>query len=262
MVCENCKNEFNGNFCPKCGKKAESEWFSNLKRSMYDSSENIISVLGNNTAQTFISTGVLGKGFAFLTDKRVYFKGKCLIRKGKGFYSKLEEKSVDVKDITGTGFVHNQAIWAKVLRIIALVFAIFASVFPPLMLITGTVPIIELPSIILAAGFYWGLYILCDFLYKRYNYSVFEISYAGGGIAFDMHWINEAESHEFQKELNLVKDKLKSADAITPIYQHETKVNTKTDSVPEKLKQYKELFDSGVITQEEFEAKKKELLGL
>ena len=33
-------------------------------------------------------------------------------------------------------------------------------------------------------------------------------------------------------------------------------------NIPELLKQYKELLDSGVISQEEFEAKKKQLLGL
>jgi len=135
MICKNCKTDFNGTFCPKCGQKVENKLFDNLKRFMYDDSENIISVLGNNTAQTFISTGVLGNGFAILSDKRVYFKGKCLIRKGKGFYSKIEEKSVDVKDITGTGFVHNKATWAKVLRIIALVFSIYASVFMTFLLI-------------------------------------------------------------------------------------------------------------------------------
>ncbi|MBE6797431.1 MAG: hypothetical protein E7531_03740 [Ruminococcaceae bacterium] len=54
----------------------------------------------------------------------------------------------------------------------------------------------------------------------------------------------------------------KSTDATTAIYQHETNVETKTDSIPEQLKQYKELLDSGVLTEEEFELKKKELLGL
>jgi len=40
-----------------------------------------------------------------------------------------------------------------------------------------------------------------------------------------------------------------------------TIVSEKSDSVDE-IKKYKELLDSGIITQEEFDAKKKELLGL
>ena len=33
-------------------------------------------------------------------------------------------------------------------------------------------------------------------------------------------------------------------------------------STPDELKKYKDLLDSGIITQEEFDAKKKQLLGL
>ena len=42
--------------------------------------------------------------------------------------------------------------------------------------------------------------------------------------------------------------------------QHAAPVATASDIKVKKLKQYKELLDSGVITQEEFEQKKKELL--
>ena len=41
-----------------------------------------------------------------------------------------------------------------------------------------------------------------------------------------------------------------------------TETNYKNDSVTDELKKYKELLDAGVITQEEFDAKKKQLLGL
>lgn len=43
--------------------------------------------------------------------------------------------------------------------------------------------------------------------------------------------------------------------------QASTKPNNEAN-IPEELKKYKELLDSGVITQEEFDAKKKQLLGL
>lgn len=38
--------------------------------------------------------------------------------------------------------------------------------------------------------------------------------------------------------------------------------NTPAISAADELKKFKELLDSGVITQEEFDAKKKQLLGL
>ncbi len=220
--------------------------------------------MGNNTAQTFISTGVFGNGFAVLSDKRVYFKGKCLIRKGKGFYRKIEEKSVDVKDITGTGFVHNKATWAKILFIVFLALAGwmgFMSLMGAFFGVINTAESVKAENFEMAAGiipsvfFFIAIAFIFRFLYNRYNYSAFEISYAGGGIAFDMHWINETESHEFQKQLNLLKDKIKTEPPETPPHNN-------LPNIPEQLKQYKELFDNGIITQEEFNEKKKQLLKL
>lgn len=44
--------------------------------------------------------------------------------------------------------------------------------------------------------------------------------------------------------------------------QEKETVNKETFGTAEQLKEFKELLDSGVITQEEFDAKKKQLLGL
>ena len=46
-----------------------------------------------------------------------------------------------------------------------------------------------------------------------------------------------------------------------PVFPSETTVQEKNDSIT-ALKEYKSLLDMGVITQEEFDAKKKQLLGL
>lgn len=147
---------------------------------------------------------------------------------------------------------------------IFLVLAIWSSVLLPLfliILITGSKPITELPPMIFVIGVYWGIYFLFGFLYDRYNYSVFEITYAGGGIAFGLHWIDEAESRAFQKELNMLKDRIKVTSNVSTS-EVKDNIELKTDSIPEQLKQYKDLLDSGIITAEEFEAKKKQLLGL
>lgn len=82
----------------------------NLNDILFNQDEKIVSVLGNNLAQKFISTGKIGDGFAVLSDKRLYFKGKCFYKKNKGFYKKSEEKAVDLKDVTGTGFEHYKPI--------------------------------------------------------------------------------------------------------------------------------------------------------
>lgn len=255
MVCKKCKTEFEGQYCPKCGTRENEKINSDLfKAFLYDNSENVIAILGNNIAQTFISTGILGNGFAILSNKRVYFKGKCLIRQGKGFYSKIEEKSVDISDITGTGFVHNKATWAKVLHIIFLVMCGLILFETPVLVISfGIGPLIGCLGNLLIWG---GLSFLFKFLYNRYNYSAFEITYAGGGIAFDMHWITSEESKEFQRSINLFKDKLKTQKS-----ENKDEGSNKAD-VPEQLLKYKALLDQNVITEEEFDAMKKHLLNL
>ena len=266
MFCGKCGTKFDGEFCPNCGMGANSMKFEKFKSMLYDSSEKVVAVLGNNIAQTFISTGVIGNGFAVLSDKRVYFKGKCLIRKGKGFYSKLEEKSVDIDDVTGTGFVHNKATWAMVLATFFLCFAIITAISTLANSIMTAVAEdvdvskIDPESIMAPFVVLLGMYFVFKFLYKRYNYSAFEISYAGGGIGFDMHWINEAESRVFQRELNLLKDERKKS--VNPTPPTPTPPPAPVDDIPEQLRKYKELLDNGIITQEEYEAKKKQLLGL
>ena len=55
--------------------------------------------------------------------------------------------------------------------------------------------------------------------------------------------------------------KCNSSDIIT-LSDNEYQQEKNKNSSVEELKQYKELLDNGVITQEEFEAKKKQLLGI
>lgn len=118
MKCNNCGNEFEGNFCDKCGVKfqeSQTEFEQKIKECFMEQEENLVGVLGANTLKTFLSTGVLGNGFAILSDKRMYFKGRCYVRAGKGFFKKMEERVVDLNDITGTGFVHNKNVVTNIL---------------------------------------------------------------------------------------------------------------------------------------------------
>lgn len=64
-----------------------------------------------------------------------------------------------------------------------------------------------------------------------------------------MNWITQQESREFQQQLVLLKQR-------NPVSS-----SSSSSSIPSQLKEYKELLDSGIITQEEFDTKKKELLG-
>ena len=55
---------------------------------------------------------------------------------------------------------------------------------------------------------------------------------------------------------------VQNAEAITENLNKKSEENYKSKSNADELKKFKDLFDNGVITEEEFETKKKQLLGL
>ena len=77
-----------------------------LEELLFDKSEKIISVLGSGIVQNFLLTGKIKRGFAVLSDRRIYFKGNCLVKRGRTYYISHEERAVDLKDVTGTGFIY------------------------------------------------------------------------------------------------------------------------------------------------------------
>jgi len=89
--------------------------------------EKFVCTLGNSFAENFLASGSLKNGFAVLSDKRVYFKGICYISEGKKFIKRHEERIVDVKDVTGTGFIHTKSI---LLLVIAIIFSILPILIP------------------------------------------------------------------------------------------------------------------------------------
>ena len=214
-----------------------------------DANEKEISTLGSNYLRNFLSTGSLENGFCTVTDKRVYFRGKCYTKSGNNYKSTKEEKTVDLKDVTGTGFTFIKRFWLMILAIlctiwaVVLTFSLVASL-PELNESEGWSSILLvifvaiLPTIVL-----WGLY---WFLKVK----VFEISFAGGKIAFKASSYNENEVNNFQRALRQAKDNYKEAP------------NTVSNSSgADELKKYKDLLDSGVISQADFDIAKKKILG-
>lgn len=214
-----------------------------------DANEKEISTLGSNYLRNFLSTGSLENGFCTVTDKRVYFRGKCYTKSGNNYKSTKEEKTVDLKDVTGTGFTFIKRFWLMILAIlctiwaVVLTFSLVASL-PELNESEGWSSILLvifvaiLPTIVL-----WGLY---WFLKVK----VFEISFAGGKIAFKASSYNENEVNNFQRALRQAKDNYKEAP------------NTVSNSSgADELKNYKDLLDSGVISQADFDIAKKKILG-
>lgn len=222
---------------------------NNMSNLFVDANEKEISTLGSNYLRNFLSTGSLENGFCTVTDKRVYFRGKCYTKSGNNYKSTKEEKTVDLKDVTGTGFTFIKHFWLMILAIlctiwaVVLTFSLVASL-PELNESEGWSSILLvifvaiLPTIVL-----WGLYLFL-------KVKVFEISFAGGKIAFKASSYNENEVNNFQRALRQAKDNYKEAP--------NTVINS---SGADELKKYKDLLDSGVISQADFDNAKKKILG-
>ena len=95
-------------------------------------------------------------------------------------------------------------------------------------------------------------------------------SVLGGGTIFHTHHLKGQADHYTDKIVDFKKCPNCNSTNITELTDEEfKKLNAKnpqasapTISNADEIKKYKELLDSGIITQEEFDAKKKQLLGL
>ena len=54
--------------------------YDKIKQIFASSDERLVAILGNNVAQTFFANGRIKEGFAILSNRRLYFKGTCLLR--------------------------------------------------------------------------------------------------------------------------------------------------------------------------------------
>ena len=94
---------------------------------------------------------------------------------------------------------------------------------------------------------------------------MFQIQYAGGCIAFDVSYYAKAEIDDFQKQLRRTKDYTeevgqRTAPVAPPIQQES--VQSSQSNAPEDLRKYAELLKDGLISQEDYDAMKKKILGL
>lgn len=201
--------------------------------------ERLEAVLGTNAAQNFLSTGIMGNGFIILSDRRVYFRGRCLKRVGKRFTYIREDRTVDVENVTGTGFVYFDHLWRKVLGIIF-------SVLTAAALILGAF----LDDFLFLASATLVIAVIFFVRYAMTKRSVFEIAFAGGGFGLDVRWLSPQESENFQKTIKLVGDERRRQERM---YGHGTSAAT-------ELSRLAELVEKGLITRAEFEAQKARLL--
>lgn len=161
-------------------------------------SERKIAVIGEGYLSNLIHNGTFGKGFGVLTDRRFYFSGKCFYKAGKQYFKTDEERTVDLEDITATGFVYHKFLWLLWLGIL---FLIMTFVYMIGVMFYGNV------DGSLAATMLFGVFsVLMIAAYNFFTIVFYEVSFPGGCIAVRASAYGVKELKKFDKALRLAKD--------------------------------------------------------
>ena len=190
MFCGNCGKQIDDscNVCPYCGtrikqdtrieKDVVKEKDDIYKVIFVEPDENYLGSLGNGYLNSFLTNKKIKRCIALLSDKRVYLRGNMVdINSGKIERFNMQ-KTIDLEDITGTGFVYSSPqVWKLVLAIL-------------------TIPVI-IPAILLIVS------------YLKSRNTLFFIEYAGGCIKFDASIYGLAESQDFERQIRRAKNHVK-----------------------------------------------------
>lgn len=225
MICNQCGKQLSdgAKFCPVCGaltnsqsatrqqaqgngtsyannQQQEDRKISSIEEVLVDKNEEQIAVLGSGYLSSFLHGGTIDKGFGILTDKRYYFKGKCYTKSGRGFAKTDEEWTVDVKDITATGFVFGRKISLLVLAIISVIAGLVMSV----LIDDSSDPEPAIGALVI--GIVLGIIFLVAYILSKR--SMYFVTFAGGSIALKTSkYGGVKEIRKFDKTLRQTKDR-------------------------------------------------------
>lgn len=172
-----------------------------------DPTEKFIAILGNDYLQNVIVKGDLSKGFAIVTDRRLYFKGTSFTYFGEKFRKTIDDKVVDLKDITGTGYQRSEPFW--MIAVASLLILYFVAIFF-LLLNNSNLYQFSIPRSFwgLSCGISFVISLILLVFYLINCKDFFQIAYAGGEICFETSGYKKEEIDEFHKKLRLSKDQV------------------------------------------------------
>ena len=228
-VCPNCKKELEDYvlFCTKCGTKVESpvneqnkvhnesledehlksqkalEDNKNSIESLFiNPNEEKIAIIDDGYLSHYIYTGQAVKSVGLVTNKRFYFSGKAYYLDG-GHLNKAEiEQSVDLQDITSSGFKHYKNIVACILSIIFLVLSVI------LLSISPAFSYGDEETCLICSAISGGIGIIALIVYLCSRKNLYQVFFSGGSIAMKTSPFNAGDLEKFDRSLRQAKDNL------------------------------------------------------
>ncbi len=206
-VCPACGTQLINGVCPRCTNAqmmaAQNRNDAKFTRLFMNPNEKLVATLGNNYIQNYLHNGSVRNGFAVVSDKRAYFYGTSYTisynGRGNPNANKMSRSQVvDLKDVTGSGFIRMVNIGYAVLAWALVIISIFLIML-----------LYDIEEGLAVIGGLAALSALLFLIYKYYDnkLSLISIQYAGGEIAFDIRWFSGQEINNFHQQLRLAKDK-------------------------------------------------------
>lgn len=222
--------------------------------------EKFVCALGNGYLMNFLAGGFLGNGFAVVSDKRVYFKGRAFEFGENKFNVKTVTSTVDLKDVTGTETRTIKKPGNMAAGILLSVFGLLMLILYGVMKGSGGSMGGAGDAIILSLGLFMmimGLIMIMVYFVGRNT--LLTIMFGGGGIAFPLNWYPAQEGENFQRMLRIAKDQVvEEAEKATANAMREVFANTVAPqpqaavSAADELTKYAQLYKDGLISEQEF----------
>ena len=212
QFCTKCGTQLVNGVCPNCsGAQSASQpqqsvsderQDKNIKDVFINPKEKFVCALGNDYIQNFFAGGLLNRGYAIVSDKRFYFKGKGYEINGNKINVKKTESTVDLRDITGTEVrtFANMALLIWGLIILAAPFLLYA------LFSNFTISVDSATNVISFVVVWLGGAALFFIRYGMSKKTVLTIMFGGGGISVPINWYSSRESEDFQRMLRLTRD--------------------------------------------------------
>ena len=211
VFCTKCGTQLVDGICPNCSGKqyapqsqqsvSAERQDKNFKDVFINPKEKFVCSLGNDYIQNFFAGGLLNRGYAIVSDKRFYFKGKGYEINGNKINVKKTESTVDLRDITGT----EVRTFSNIALLIWGVFIFFAPILLSAVFPTFSVSLDSASGWIFLAV-YVGVLTILFIGYGASRKTVLTIMFGGGGISVPLKWYSSRESEDFQRMLRLTKD--------------------------------------------------------
>ena len=200
-------NTGNSEFCELCGSQLEKEVSSVVKGAsdtFIAPDETVQATIGVSYIQNFMSGEGFKNGAAILTDRRLYYFGRSFSKVGREINTSTEECIVSVEDISFTRFVHGSPISLLIAAVASFVLAalLFISTWGSTDDSAGMMGFLILIFLILGA-----VLLVAYFAGRK---TVMDIAFPGGIYCFDARWHSLSNMREFQRQIHLVKDRIKA----------------------------------------------------